>query len=365
MSDRKLASVQRIVNLEPIEGADKIEKCTVLGWQLVVQKGIHKVGDLVVYCETDSILPPKPEFEFLRERKFRIKTIKLRKQVSQGIAFPLSILPPKKFSSYSEGDDVTSILGIVKHDPEAQSEPVERGYQGKSKILKYLMRFWTFRKLYLTFTRKRTRGWPKWIEKTDETRVQVCASVFTSRFGEQWELTEKLDGSSATFFMHKAGVIGNRTFGVCSRNIYLKKEDDSRWWRAANMYGLKNKMIGLKKDYVIQGEVIGEGIQGNKYGLTGVDFYVFNMLYCGKRLRRDEMSELCTMLGLKMVPFLGVLKMAKCETIEAVKTLVELSKGDSALKPGVKREGIVVRLASDPHVSFKAINPDFLLKYDE
>lgn len=89
---RKLASIQRIISLSAIEGADKIEKAVVLGWNVVVKKGDFKVGDLCVYCEIDSILPDKPEFEFLRDRKFRIKTIKLKNQCSQGICFPLSIL---------------------------------------------------------------------------------------------------------------------------------------------------------------------------------------------------------------------------------------------------------------------------------
>lgn len=91
--ERKLASIQRISSLSPIDGAEKILKATVLGWELVVAKADNfKVGDLVVYCEVDSVLPPKPEFEFLRERKFRIKTIKLKGQVSTGIIFPLTIL---------------------------------------------------------------------------------------------------------------------------------------------------------------------------------------------------------------------------------------------------------------------------------
>lgn len=123
MSERKLASIQRIVSLSPIEGADKIEKCVVLGFELVVaKKDNFKAGDLCVYCEVDSILPDKPEFEFLRERKFRIKTIKLKQQVSQGICFPLSILPQAAFHDikWKEGADVTEILEITKYDPQGE-----------------------------------------------------------------------------------------------------------------------------------------------------------------------------------------------------------------------------------------------------
>ena len=120
--ERKLASIQRIGLLVPITGADKIEKATILGWEVVVKKGDFKVGDLCIYCEIDSILPAKPEFEFLRERKFRIKTIKLKGQVSQGICFPLNIIHK---SFHSEGRDVTEILGVKKYDPQAEYERKE------------------------------------------------------------------------------------------------------------------------------------------------------------------------------------------------------------------------------------------------
>src|SRR4051812_39405747 len=105
---RTLASIQTINAVEPILNADAIEKIRVLGWWVVAKKGEHKLGDKVVYCEIDSLLPERPEFEFLRASSFkpaqvdetgsvvipagfRIKTIKLRGQVSQGICFPLSI----------------------------------------------------------------------------------------------------------------------------------------------------------------------------------------------------------------------------------------------------------------------------------
>ena len=117
---RKLASIQKITALRPIENADKIEVATVLGWQVVVQKGQFKEGDFCVYIEIDSILPDKPDFEFMRERKFRVKTIKLRGQVSQGICFPISILlkATDKDLILREGDDMTELLGVRKYDPQ-------------------------------------------------------------------------------------------------------------------------------------------------------------------------------------------------------------------------------------------------------
>src|SRR5579863_8664556 len=116
--ERKLASIQRVLDVQPILNADAIEVLTILGWKVVANKGEHKVGDLVVYCEVDSILPEKPEFEFLRKNHFRIKTIKLRGQVSQGIVFPLSILPiaNNEIVAWYEGLDVTERLGITKYE---------------------------------------------------------------------------------------------------------------------------------------------------------------------------------------------------------------------------------------------------------
>jgi RNA ligase (TIGR02306 family) len=165
---RKLASIQKIKSLEPIEGADAIEKATVLGWQLAVKKGEFKVGDLAVYCEIDSLLPDRPEFAFLKPRGMRIRTIRLRGQVSQGICFPLSILPED--IEPQEDMDVTEILGITKYEP-----PIPAYLSGKVK-----------------------GKFPSFIPKTDETRVQVLQKVLDKYQGISCYVSEKLDGSSAT-----------------------------------------------------------------------------------------------------------------------------------------------------------------------
>ena len=144
---RKLASIQHIKNLEPIEGADAIEKATVLGWQVVVKKGEYKVGDLTVYIEIDSLLPETSDFEFMRKNKFRVRTIRLRGQVSQGICFQPSILPPDFI--LDEDADCTEALGIVKYEP-----PVPAHLAGIAK-----------------------GRFPGFIPKTDETRVQVLQEV--------------------------------------------------------------------------------------------------------------------------------------------------------------------------------------------
>src|SRR5271157_945626 len=123
---RQLAYIETIKNLRPIEGADKIETAIILGWEVVVKRGEFSIGDKVVYCEIDSILPDLPPFEFLRAKKFRIRTIKLKSQISQGIAFPLSVInevtPSFDITKLNVGDDVTELLQITKYDPEAESD---------------------------------------------------------------------------------------------------------------------------------------------------------------------------------------------------------------------------------------------------
>lgn len=190
MSNRKLASIQRIAKLEEIPDADKIEKATVLGWEVVVaKKDNFEVGDFCVYCEIDSILPDKPEFEFLRERKFRIRTIKLKGQISQGICFPLSILPGW---NHREGDDVTELIGVRKYDPQAEFERKEMERLAgidKNRMDKFLKRYSWYRKLI--FKPKRTPI-PTFIKKTDEDRIQLFPNACEDWKGLLFDVTEKL-----------------------------------------------------------------------------------------------------------------------------------------------------------------------------
>ena len=199
---RKLASIQTVNTVEPIPNADAIERIRVLGWWIVAKKGEHQPGDKIVYCEIDSLLPERPEFEFLRASSFkpahddlpagfRIKTVKLRGQVSQGICFPLSILPVG--SPTDEGADVTELLGVKKWEP-----PVPVGMGGKVK-----------------------GGFPGFLPKTDETRVQVLEGVIQRNQGKTFSITEKLDGTSFTAFLRQG------EFGICSRNLWMDETDDT------------------------------------------------------------------------------------------------------------------------------------------
>lgn len=356
---RKLASIQKIINIKPIEKADAIEIAQILGWECVIRKDEgFSIGDLVVYIEVDSIMPDKPEFEFLRDRKFRVKTIKLKGQISQGLVLPLSILPDGK---YKEGDDVTKLLGVKKYDIQAE---VEKGLiSSNNKMYKFL---W-YRKLFLKFKKDKFPKFPIFIKKTDEDRIQLFPNICEEEKDTIFVVTEKLDGCSCTFFLLRNPkkwyqFKDKYVFGVCSRNIYLHKEDNSYYWEIARQYNIENalkQIIGDNQFVVLQGEIIGEGVQGNKYKIKGLDFYVFNLIYPDGQIYPLVATKILERHGIKSVPMLDTQFKLK----ETISDMVEYTKEKSTIAP-VLREGVVIR-NYDKKISFKVVNPDFLLKHKE
>ena len=335
--ERKLASIRKISDLSPIEGADKIELATIDGWKVVVAKDVnHKVGDLIVYCEVDSFLPIREEFEFLRKSSykkmadgnegFRLKTIKLRGQISQGLIVPLDVLLKHGVSSDDvfEGLDVTGTLGIIKYEP-----PVPAQLAGQVKGM-----------------------FPSFLKKTDEERIQNLTKEFPIYKLAKFYVTEKLDGSSVTYYV-KDGV-----FGVCSRNLDLLEDENNTMWKFAITTGLREKMIGLGKNIAVQGEIIGEGIQGNPYQRIGQTVRIFNGFDIDKYdyLSLDSLLELTKVLELKTVPILD-LEFTLPETIDE---LLLMAEGKSILNIKTEREGLVIR-SHDRKISFKAISNKFLL----
>lgn len=327
---RQLATIQKIRKLEPIAGADAIMKASVLGWEVVVKKEEFREGDLCVYCEIDSVLPDKPAFAFLKSRGMRIRTIRLRGQISQGICFPLSVLPAD--FEVEEGVEVTQVLGIRKYDP-----PLPANLSGVAK-----------------------GPFPSFIPKTDETRVQVLQDRLNTLKGETCYLTEKLDGSSVTYY-RREGV-----FGVCSRKLELLPSENNNLWQFAEKVQLSEKLASLGKDIALQGEIVGTGIQGNKYGISGQQVYFFNAfdIQKYKYLDFEEFQLLLKELDLQSVPVLN----QAYPLSNDIPILVQLSIGTSVLRP-VRREGLVIRPWKEQNdtlgrVSFKVINPEFLLKYE-
>jgi len=339
--ERKLASIQIIRDIKPIEGADAIELAIINSWQVVVAKNVgHKVGDWAIYCEIDSFLPIKPEFEFLRKSSykkmgdqegFRLKTIKLRGQISQGLILPMSVFGDFGWTAY-EGLDVTGKLGIVKYEP-----PIPAELAGKVK-----------------------GAFPSFIPKTDEERVQNLTKEYEDwrhQSKHQFYVTEKLDGSSATFY------VKDGEFGVCSRNLELIETEGNTFWKVARELDLENKMKSLGKNISFQGELIGEGIQGNPYKIKGQTVKFFTGFDIDEYKRIPFIGLIVTLidLGLDHVPVLN--QEFGFPLPETVGGMLEYAEGKSALNSQTEREGVVVR-SIDGTISFKAISNKFLLKQD-
>ncbi|RFS13974.1 RNA ligase (ATP) [Emticicia sp. C21] len=337
---RKLASIQRIIALEPIEGADNILKAKVLGWELVTKKDEFAVGDLCIYCEVDSLLPDKPEFEFLKSKSFRIKTIRLRGQISQGICFPLSFLPEN--FEIEEGADCTDVLGIIKYEPQIPANLVG--------IMK--------------------GGFPSFIPKTDETRVQILQNVLAKYKGEACYIAEKLDGSSATYY------IRDGVFGVCSRNLEIEEDNENTYWKVAKVLNIEEKLRSLNGNYALQGELVGEGVQYNKMKMKGNTVFFFNLFKIDtfEYVSYADFMQLMKALELPTVPVLN----DNFILPNSITDLVEMSKIKSTIQPAMWAEGIVIRLLNEKldktllrdlgghgRISFKVINPEFLLKFNE
>ena len=326
---RKLVSIQRIKSLESIPGADAIVKATVLGWQLVVKKDEFAVGDLCVYAEIDSVFPERMEFEFLRNKKFRIKTIRLRGQISQGICFPLVILPANV--QIEEDADVTEILGIVKYEP-----PIPASLAGIMKA-----------------------NFPSFIPKTDETRVQVMQEELDNHKDTDCYITEKLDGTSVTFFV-KDGV-----FGVCSRNMELEESGDNTFWKVAKQLDIETRLRSMENNVAIQGEMVGEGIQGNKLKIKGQTVFFFNLFWIDeyRYATYTAWKEVIEgKFGLKTVPVIT----DTYKLDNDINALLKMAEINSAINLHALAEGLVIRIKeSNELVSFKAINNEFLLKYGE
>lgn len=355
---RQLATIKTISNLVPIEGKDRIVLALIDGWQVIVQKDEYIVDDKTVFVEIDAVLPERPEFEFLRKRKFRIKTLKLGGVLSQGICFPLSILPK---GEYAVGDDVTNVLGIKQYEATRDVEPTTTILKRSIPwILKPLMRFAWFRKLMLP---KKADGFPSFISKTDETRIQNMPHVLVNK-AARWRVREKVDGQSGTFFLKKThNVFGAKhEFGVASRNRRLWTPDDSTYWFVANKYKLKDVLRAIIDNHefvAIQGECVGPRVQGNKYKVKEPDLYCFNLIYPSGKVDCLLAEQILEEYGLKWCPLVA----DEYVLPDTVNELLDYATGKSQLQDTL-REGIVLR-NYERNVSFKAVSPDFLIKYDE
>lgn len=343
---RKMASIQIIDNISPINGADKIEVAQVGGWKVVVKKGEFKEGDAVIFCEIDSWIPhslapfltPKgqepKEYEGVSGE--RLRTVRLRKQISQGLVLPLcETLEAKEFGprdilQLRVGDDLSSVLGITKWE-----RPVPTHLAGQVK-----------------------GSFPSFIPKTDQNRIQNIVKEIeeVKATGEAFEITEKLDGSSMTIFCHEG------EFGVCSRNLQLKIEGNENNAFVKTALSLNLDLEALE-GFALQGELVGEGIQGNPYKLEGLHFYVYNIynINKGEYIKPLLARVMTKALGLKYVPLLSDMEFISDRSLDE---LLKEAEGESDLCGSVEREGIVYKSVGRDF-SFKVISNKWLLNGGE
>ncbi|MBO5552195.1 MAG: 2'-5' RNA ligase [Lachnospiraceae bacterium] len=346
---RKLASIQRIWKIEPIEGADRIELAYVLGWQCVVNKGQFKPMDTAVYFEIDSFLPIRDEFEFMRSssyRKtdvmgegFRLRTMKFRGQFSQGLLLPISAFPEIP-ENIALGADVTEILGVKKWEIE---EKVTTG----GTVIGNL---------------------PLDVPHTDETRVQAEPDLIADFAGLKYYISTKMDGSSHSVSIDEEG------FHVTGHNYEYKDDGKSAFYELVKRDGIEEKVRKYYEEnglhlLTIQGELCAPGIQKNRLKLSRPEWYVFTIRLDGKRLGLKKMQEICESLNLQMVPIeeIGVDLPSKYPTVEAL-----LERADGDYPKGGKKEGIVIR-PTEPvfnerisgALSMKVVSNKYLLKTEE
>ena len=331
---RKLATIRKIDEIRPIEGADSIEAAVLGGWTVVAKKGEYKAGDLVVYLEIDSFVPTelapfltKPGHfpkEFNGVKGERLRTVKLRGQVSQGLLIPA-------MGTFPEGTDMTEALGIQKWEA-----PVPAQLAGEVE-----------------------GPFPTQIPKTDQTRIQNLVEelkVWQDNPKFIFECTEKLDGSSMTVF------VIDDCAGVCSRNWALKETEGNTLWRVARRERLIDKIHSTGRNLALQGEIIGEGIQGNKYSISGQDFRLFDIydIDRGDYLCPRERLILATRLGIAHVPVISDSMVIQ----EHVQGLLTMAEGKSALNNKTEREGLVFKCQTFGGPSFKVISNKWLLKHE-
>jgi RNA ligase (TIGR02306 family) len=278
-----------------------------LGWQVVVEKNKFRIDDLCIFIEVDSVLPEKPEYEFMKERKYRVKTIKLRKTLSQGLILPLTNLPTDELGTpmMPRDGNVSEILGIKKYEIPDNNAGKNLGGFGKAK-----------------------GKFPSFLRKTDETRIQNYIKVLDELKQYKCYITTKMDGSSISVFVNKG------KFGVCSRNLEVKGPNHNyfrlqwlkvkRWfkkllgiptpaepvmdcghfWKAALKFDIENKLKTLNRNICLQGELVSPWNQGNKHTVTDYELYFYNAWDIDNQKYLDfaELKDICNKLQLNTCP---------------------------------------------------------------
>ena len=381
--ERELAYVVKVDEIRPIEGADRVEVAIVNGWHIMVRKDQFKPGDLAVYFEIDSKVPAEEPFMFLEPKHFKIKTQKYFKGtvISQGLLMGFEDFGWEK-DAYKLGDFLTQKLKVtyaVEEDNARKASSVDKykkmaqrhGKLFSHQPFRWLMRrTWGKKILFLFFgkTSDKKTGWPTWVAKTDEERVENMPWIFDNK--SPFVATEKIDGTSTTFTM-KRGKFGKNDFYVCSRNVVFDKPDKNCFYdtnvyiEMAEKYDIEKILESILTDdptldwVTLQGETYGAGIQKRDYGLKEHRFAGFNFI-TSKEGRWDSVraAKFMTQYNIPWVPILDENYILP-DTIEELRAF---SHSEGSRIDGVIKEGIVFR-SQDGSMSFKCVDPEFLMKY--
>lgn len=381
--ERELAYVVKVDEIRPIEGADRVEVAIVNGWHIMVRKDQFKPGDLAVYFEIDSKVPAEEPFMFLEPKHFKIKTQKYFKGtvISQGLLMSFEDFGWEK-DAYKLGDFLTQKLKVtyaVEEDNARKASSVDKykkmaqrhGKLFSHQPFRWLMRrTWGKKILFLFFgkTSDKKTGWPAWVAKTDEERIENMPWIFDNK--SPFVATEKIDGTSTTFTM-KRGKFGKNDFYVCSRNVVFDKPDKNCFYdtnvyiEMAEKYDIEKILESILTDdptldwVTLQGETYGAGIQKRDYGLKEHRFAGFNFI-TSKEGRWDSVraAKFMTQYNIPWVPILDENYILP-DTIEELRAF---SHSEGSRIDGVIKEGIVFR-SQDGSMSFKCVDPEFLMKY--
>ena len=389
-NQRELAYVTTIQEIRDLPGYDKVEYARVINWWCVVRKGVYKVGDLCVYFEIDSKTPETEPFEFLSKYKYRIKTQRLCKVLSQGL-----IMTPEELGlkDVNEGDFLTEKLGVTYYEPEDNVRKADNKKLAEMKVDKFMIKWVKKHKLlskikfiynlrrklwlkhYFKNQQKKKTDWPSWVVKTDEERCQNLPRLFTNN-DKKYIATEKIDGTSTTFTMQQAPKKKRKSY-VCSRNVvfnapekndrcFYKDTDGNVYLEMFEKYDINkvlNYILYKHPEYefvTIQGETYGGTIQKRNYGPEH-RLAIFNYIYKvnGKapvRLNpvqmKDEINSINEAIGtdLEIVPILDT----EFKLPSTCEDLLAYAEGNSKID-GKPREGIVFRDINGKE-SFKAVS---------
>ena len=381
--ERELAYVVKVDEIRPIEGADRVEVAIVNGWHIMVRKDQFKPGDLAVYFEIDSKVPAEEPFMFLEPKHFKIKTQKYFKGtvISQGLLMSFEDFGWEK-DAYKLGDFLTQKLKVtyaVEEDnarKASSADKYKKMAQRHGKLFSHQPFRWLMRRtlgkkiLFLFFgkTSDKKTGWPAWVAKTDEERVENMPWIFDNK--SPFVATEKIDGTSTTFTM-KRGKFGKNDFYVCSRNVVFDKPDKNCFYdtnvyiEMAEKYDIEKILESILTDdptldwVTLQGETYGAGIQKRDYGLKEHRFAGFNFI-TSKEGRWDSVraAKFMAQYNIPWVPILDENYILP-DTIEELRAF---SHSEGSRIDGVIKEGIVFR-SQDGSISFKCVDPEFLMKY--